>query len=342
MKQPTQLLAMSSLIGSFALITGVATVMQTDLGANGATPIGGLYQRSVEARFSDNIPFRDLSIHSWNAVKLGLFGQPSEGAFIADSGRMFTTEELVEPQSQFDLHTELLAAKSTLDAHGVTLIPVIVPDKARIYANDLGFERTENLVARYTQIQRTVDASGLKAVDLRDSLFMGQFDHDVFMWTDTHWSPYGARLAAQEVARHIDSFELDRTEFRTSADPAIAFEGDLVSFAETGPFREWVGPVAETIVPYQTDATELSSDLFADIEVPIALIGTSFSARTEFNFEGFLKQATGLDLINYAQSGHGPFKPMRDFLSSDALMVSPPQIVVWEIPERYIPVKDPS
>ncbi|MCY1242397.1 putative alginate O-acetylase AlgJ [compost metagenome] len=80
--------------------------------------------------------------------------------------------------------------------------------------------------------------------------------------------------------------------------------------------------------------------LFANTEVPVALIGTSYSANPNWNFVGALKQALNSDVVNYAEDGHGPILPMLSYLKSDAFKNSPPQVLIWEFPERYLPVNN--
>ena len=78
--------------------------------------------------------------------------------------------------------------------------------------------------------------------------------------------------------------------------------------------------------------------LFANTEVPVALIGTSYSANPNWNFVGALKQALRSDVINDSKDGHGPILPMLAYLKSDAFKNTPPQVLIWEFPERYLPV----
>ncbi|HJR32803.1 MAG TPA: alginate O-acetyltransferase, partial [Pseudomonas sp.] len=44
--------------------------------------------------------------------------------------------------------------------------------------------------------------------------------------------------------------------------------------------------------------------------------------------------------VNYAEDGHGPILPMLSYLKSDAFKNSPPQVLIWEFPERYLPVNN--
>ena len=41
--------------------------------------------------------------------------------------------------------------------------------------------------------------------------------------------------------------------------------------------------------------------------------------------------------MNYAEDGHGPILPMLKYLQTDAFKSSPPQVLIWEFPERYLP-----
>lgn len=77
--------------------------------------------------------------------------------------------------------------------------------------------------------------------------------------------------------------------------------------------------------------------LFADSDIPVGLVGTSYSANPNWNFVGALKEALRSDVVNYAEDGHGPILPMLKYLQTDAFKNTPPQVVIWEFPERYLP-----
>ena len=70
----------------------------------------------------------------------------------------------------------------------------------------------------------------------------------------------------------------------------------------------------------------------------MALVGTSYSADERWNFAGALRQALGSDLVNFAEDGRGPLLPMLKFLQSDDFKNAPPRLVIWEFPERYLPI----
>lgn len=79
--------------------------------------------------------------------------------------------------------------------------------------------------------------------------------------------------------------------------------------------------------------------LLSRTSIPVTLVGTSYSARTEnnvWNFDGQLEQVLGSEVMNAAQEGKGPVVPMAAYLQTRAWKTAPPQVVVWEIPERYL------
>lgn len=324
-------------IAALTIGVGAVGLARTDLRLYDRTPWAGQYQRAVEDKFTGNLPLRSRAIHVWNAFGYGILGQTGTQVISGKDGWLFTTEEFVLPEA-FDFEAELLEVSYHLNQYDIRLIPVIVPDKSRIYSDKLDHDRMIGLETRYAALQALLRRHGLTAIDLRAVLIAGREDGETFMITDTHWSPHGARLTAQEIARKLEMTGRDAFETTTSA--SEPFEGDLLTFIDTGPFRSITGPPIERIRPSVTANIADASAMFGNVEVPVALVGTSFSARQEFNFPGFLRQELGLDLISYAEEGSGPFSPMRRFLDTLATTKTLPEVVIWEIPERYINMED--
>ncbi|WP_168770504.1 alginate O-acetyltransferase AlgX-related protein [Flavimaricola marinus] len=294
----------------------------------------------VESEFEANAPFRDVSVHFWTAARLALFNQADTDVIIGEEDWLFTAEEFRRASSEVDLETELSRTIEQLSALGITLIPVIVPDKARIYEDMLPHARLYEIELRYGRLKTLLADYGFPVIDLEVALRDGRTSAETFMRTDTHWSPAGAEVAAKAIAAELSDMHGDTAAFETTTLQAVLFEGDLARFLETGPFATWIGPQPEAIAVPETTSTGGADLLFGDPTIPIALVGTSFSAREDFNFAGFLSQHTGLDVINLATIGEGPFAPMRSYLASETLKSSPPSIVIWELPERYISVRE--
>jgi alginate O-acetyltransferase complex protein AlgJ len=127
------------------------------------------------------------------------------------------------------------------------------------------------------------------------------------------------------------------------------YKGDLTTFLPLDPLFSNLLPKpddlqqrATTVVNSSADSSSDAGDaaLFANNDIPVALVGTSYSANPHWNFLGALQQSLKSDVVNYAEDGHGPILPMLKYLQTDAFKNSPPQVLIWEFPERYLPMKN--
>ena len=200
MQNTFQSFLLTGSLGLAILGAGTTAMIQTDFAAAERSLVGGSYQREIEGRFEQSLPLRQLSVHAWNALKFGLLGQPNTGAYLGQSGYLFTTEELKAPAPGYAFEAEVAAAKLHLDGLGIRLVPVIVPDKARIYSSDLPFNRSAALNQRYPGSLERLVQMDLPAIDLASGLTRLNSRVQTFMKTDTHWSPAGARFAASRKA----------------------------------------------------------------------------------------------------------------------------------------------
>jgi alginate O-acetyltransferase complex protein AlgJ len=298
--------------------------------------LAGSYQRAYEDGFAANMPFTDLAQAAYTSLTIAVFQEAGPEVVIAQGDWLFTAEEFRNPDASVDFPAELARYRALLAAQGMTLVPILVPDKARVYADLLPRPRSPEIEARYGRALSVISDLGLPAANLWDALVLGRAQGPTFMRTDTHWSPRGADLAAQAVAQAAGIVLSGDGQFDTASDAPTPFEGDLRAFVETGPFRPWVGPADELIQRSVTVAVDTGLGLFGAADIDAVLIGTSFSARHDFNFAGWLQEATGLSVVNLAVEGRGPFAPMEEALSNGAIADINPTIVFWEIPERYI------
>lgn len=324
-----------ALISAFALSVpplGALAVGQTQIAALGTTLLDGSYQRVYEDRFKAELAGQQPLVDAWSAWRLGLLGELAEGAVLGRDGWLFTAEEFRDPARAVDLSDALVRTRAALEAHAITLVPVLVPDKARMAADRLPRARSDRFRARYDARLDDVAAANLPVLDLRPALA----PTDSFLRTDTHWAPAGAARVARLVADHLAAIDLVRPGFTTAAQGSVALDGDLMGFARTGPWHVPGAPAPETITPHVTTGGAFGL-LDAAPAIQIALVGTSFSARSDIHFDGFLKSAIGADLVNFAQEGQGPFAPMARFLAAlDEGQAPDLRVVIWEIPERYL------
>lgn len=321
---------------ALTLVPGVWTVATTSVSGIGFQISAGETQRLYEERFEDSFPLAKEFRTGWAAFKFATLGETAEGAIAGPAGTLFTAEEFQAPTDTRDFVETLAIVQKQIEASGAALIPVIVPDKVRMMGGAQFIERSVAFDSRYDTLLGHIKVAGLRTVDLRPSLSSA----GSYMTTDTHWSPQGAQAVAMELA-NLFANEIETTsEFTTQNSGSRNFDGDLLAFVDTGRWRKMVGPQQERIDTFKTRSVASGSDdgmgLFGDPVVPVTLVGTSFSAREDFHFTGFLKSSLKADVVSYAMEGRGPFVPMDRFLESGDLQAATPQFVIWEIPERYL------
>ncbi len=337
-------LACAVILAGLTAVPGSWTLSQTPMNGLGFNFGDGMTQRLYQDRFEDTFPLTQTLATTWAALRLGVFGEPAEGAVLGRDGVLFTAEEFTAPKDAQDLFAALHTARQRIEAAGAELVPVIVPDKARMRADALPRDRSAHFETRYDTLLDGLSAAGYRAIDLRPALA----PMDSFLVTDTHWSPEGADRVARTLADRLADIALEATAFETTRTGERAFDGDLLAFADTGSWRDIAGPRRETIATFETLATDetdllgqssdqsLGLSLFDAPTIPVTLVGTSYSARSAFHFDGFLKTHFQADVLTLAREGKGPFVPMTEFLAGPALEESQPRLVLWEIPERYI------
>ncbi|EJL08954.1 MULTISPECIES: alginate O-acetyltransferase [Pseudomonas] len=321
--------------------------------SNDATVLNGRWAKAVETHYDDEFPIKRLGTNLWAALDFKLFNEGRPGVVLGRDQWLYSDEEfhpIVNEELNLQGNYALVeGVRQALKEKGVKLVMAIVPAKVRLYPEHLGDVQPASIHANlYQDFHARVAADKILAPDLLGPLQQAkQNGQQVFLRTDTHWTPAGAEIAANQLAKAIaDKAPLmgQPQRFVTEAEQTVVHKGDLRLFLPLDPLFENLMPAKE---PLQKRVTRAADDqpaaddaLFADNEVPVALVGTSYSANPNWNFVGALKQALHSDVVSYAEDGHGPVLPMLSYLKSDAFKNSPPQVLIWEFPERYLPVNN--
>lgn len=71
---------------------------------------------------------------------------------------------------------------------------------------------------------------------------------------------------------------------------------------------------------------------YEDGNLPIAIVGTSFSDLEIVNYPGFVAQHSSLETVNYAITGGGKYSAITSYLTSEDFQSAPPAFLVWESP----------
>jgi alginate O-acetyltransferase complex protein AlgJ len=321
------------------------------------TLLNGKWAKAVETHYDDEFPIKRLGTNLWAALDFKVFNEGRPGVILGKDQWLYTDEEFDPVANSDQIEAENFAlirgVRDQLKQHGVQLVMAIVPAKARLYPEHIGAQTPTSLHADlYQQFHAQAQQAGIFAPDLLAPLQQAKQQGQVFLRTDTHWTPMGAEVVAQNLSKAIAAqMPLSGTpqQYQTEAVKTEPYKGDLTTFLPLDPLFSNLLPKpddlqqrATTVVNSAADSSSDAGDaaLFANNDIPVALVGTSYSANPHWNFLGALQQSLKSDVVNYAEDGHGPILPMLKYLQTDAFKNSPPQVLIWEFPERYLPMKN--
>lgn len=314
------------------------------------SPVNGELARNLESHYDERFPAKDLGTNLWAAIDYTLFDEGRQGVVVGKDDWLFTDEEIYLVTGEQKLvNRNLLRVQRISDylyAQGIPLVVLVVPAKARIYSEKLGSTRPEPVMGSlYDRFLQALAASEIPAPDLQPAMEQAQRNGEsVFLRTDTHWSPAGANLFAEQAARFIrkrfNGLAWGEKTFVTSVGESVAHRGDLLNYIPVDPAFTEYGPAPDQLEPRTTRADNAdqadTGALFGDDSTSTVLVGTSYSANELWDFPGALRKHLGRDLINVAEEGDGPLVPMVSYLNSSDFENHPPQLVIWEFPERYL------
>lgn len=310
----------------------------------------GKLAHAFESHYDDVFPVRTLGVSLWAALDYTLFGEGRPGVVLGKQDWLYTDEEFkLDNDAEADVERNLALvdwAHGELARRGIALVVAVVPAKARVYPEYLDGRRPPPLHRDlYARVQARLREDGIASADLLGPLQAGKQREPTYLRTDTHWTPYGASLAAAAVAEAARGFDLGAgRDFRTTVAGKETHRGDLFNFLPLDPYFAFLLPPPDEVNRFTTQpVSDGGGDgLLGDAPAArVALVGTSYSAETLWNFAGALEEALHEDVMNYAKDGKGPIEPMLAYLQSSDLAASPPRLVVWEMPERYLVARQP-
>lgn len=351
MNRTSNLLYAGTFTGTLLALSLWSLKGASDFSAAADTPVlNGKLALAFEKHYDEEFPIKRLGTNLWAALDFSLFGEGRPGVVVGANDWLYSDEEFKPVAGALhntqDNQALIQGVRETLARHNVQLVMAILPAKARLYPENFGEHRPAPLHEQlYQNFRRAVADAGIQAPDLLGPLSQAKAEGQVFLRTDTHWTPYGAQVVAGQLATAIKPSGLvpeSGSRYVTETAPGEPHKGDLTNFLPLDPLFEELLPPPDQLTRHSTRAQEENAagadDLFAETQVPVALVGTSYSADERWNFAGALRQALGSDLVNFAEDGRGPLLPMLKFLQSDDFKNAPPRLVIWEFPERYLPM----
>ena len=307
---------------------------------------GGL-TRDFDGLYRKDLWHRSWSVGLVGAARYVFLGEGRDGVIVGSDGWLFTAEEArTMPEGTGDLNGSVAgvtAIRDRLKAAGTELVIVPLPAKIDIAAVHAPDALLGPLMAmRHAAFMAGLAKAGITTVDARTPLIAAGDDAPTFFATDTHWTPEGATAVAQAVAAS-GMVTHGSQAFTVMADAEKPLIGDLVGFVTTAALAPQLGLRPETVTPYTVvpaTGADTLSDLLGDTAAEAVLVGTSYSANSDWGFNAALMLALGRDVVSMAAPGQGPVAPMLRYLDSPAFRDAPPQVVIWEFPVRAL--SDPA
>ena len=255
-------------------------------------------------------------------------------------------------RSDFLLDEEAQTLMATLtrtlhDRYGTQLLAVLPPPRG-LFAPHAGGTRT--LAENYGRFLDEIRAAGIIAPDLLAAATSSPEARDGFYFKrDTHWTPLGARIAAQAVAKALQDAGLhdpatDLPRFQLSGDDSFKMTGTLAKRVQEicgydVPAESVTFP---SVVPVEVPADQLADALFgaatAQDEKRIVVVGTSFGMKNRrdlFHWGDWLRLALQNDVTNRSVTGGG-FVTAFESYALTALPEERPDFLIWEFLLHYL------
>ncbi|MBB5275284.1 alginate O-acetyltransferase complex protein AlgJ [Rhizobium rosettiformans] len=309
--------------------------------------IDGEATRDLDSLYKNELPHRAASVGLFGNARYALLGAGRKGVIVGQDGWFFTAEEFktVSTKDIDDAADRVASIKRDLETRGIGLVLAPLPAKSDLYAEEVpSFVRSSAMADAYSAFSAALEQRGIAVADTRAAMLTAKPFGEVFLKSDTHWSPAGAKAAAEAIQSSLqkNGVTLPSQELTAQWQTPVSLWGDLTKFVTSPDYAPTVGLSEESVPIYRTAVNTDASggDIFGDdASVPVMLVGTSYSANENWSFADFLRQSLRADVVNVAKEGLGPGVPMMDLLAGSALDETAPTVVVWEFPVRYLGTK---
>jgi alginate biosynthesis protein AlgX len=225
-----------------------------------------------------------------------------------------------------------------LEGQGVRLAILPIPTRPSLYPEMLerktGPASTydlEKVRGAYRDSIERLRTDGISAMNLLDAAleYRKTNSPSLFFRRDHHWTPGGAKLFAQTIAKSLEGIDLgSTTTFTTRNASNVPYAGALPYFLEK---------VCKTKIPpenlsrFETKGT--------DDEQPVVLAGSDFSAQNDqdFHFAEFLSEALKTGVQNVSLADAGFIGSLESYVLGGAFAAGKPRLLIWEFPVSSAP-----
>lgn len=311
------------------------------------------YLRAYEHRLENENAMVVTLRPRYQALLWNVFRDPGEKGVRGDSDWLFYREDvnyLVRP-SPFDRRsdsldnpvTAILDFKRQLDARGIRLLVVLMPGKPSVYPEKLNEDAAPHTGRDFSHSMTVLDslsAHGVDYVNLFETFTQAKRQDSrgnyLYLDKDTHWTPRGAELAAQVIAKRVSEYDFAKVlPVKEYADSAVKVErtGDIATMSGLDVFKTQIVTAHKV---RETSGAPFKDDFRAS---QILILGDSYSRIYETD--------SPMDagwIAHFAKDMHTPVASIvsdggastlvREKLARKSRVLRNKKLVIWEFVER--------
>lgn len=291
----------------------------------------------------DKVEFDCPDLHNERKRTIEPLNQGYDGWFFRDNDLRMDFSASPETIGYFKRLDEALKKKGISLVMLPLLSRAMMADKM-INADDPWQENYDLAIAQssYQDFVKTLQDAGIDTISLAP-LFKTYQSSDPYTYNfkhDIHWKPEGAELVSKEVALYLEKYPgydgLAKAKTVTHKGIEAGRSGTMMEEIQ----RLCNGNInAEPYNIYSGERVNEKTEnaLFGDGggKVPVAMVGTSFSAVEEFNFANFLEENSSISVANFSIAGGEIFTALLSYLSSPFFHQNKPPILLWETQAVY-------
>ncbi len=242
-------------------------------------------------------------------------------------------------------HAVIVDFDRHLRARGIHLVFAIAPSKIEIYPEKLTEAAPSGFSVALNSKRLIWDLlnSGVDAIDLYDPIYKGKSasEDDLYIPTDTHWSPEAIPIAASLLADHLRRTALPPDSLLgrqhcTLGERSWTHIGDLVGKGGISDSRKSEYPPIELML---RPVLESEGRVYrADPRSPILIVGDSFVAKYAAAGAGIgahLARELGFALTQLTSAGGGPSVPCQ-LTRQGPENLRGRRVVIWMMVSRYL------
>jgi len=311
---------------------------------NGNLNVYGL-KSGFENWLSDNIGFRE------NLVKLSadinfylLHRSPSSKVEIGEGGWYFYTldNNLDIAKGKYPLTDEVLLKiknkqemiHKKLKNKGIQYVLVLAPSKVSIYPEYIrsGYykvgETPIDILTEY--LEKNTD---IKVINLKEALLEGKKNEQVYFKTDTHWNEAGAYYGYQSLINQLKSFKLTNTEPVEVKKIASTYKGEFSAMMGDINLLDEEACINTEIISPKSEGMD---------KISIGHVNPNYAYINNFVEENKVlmygdSMFGSWNLANLLSENFSDFTYIWSYeMQQETIDVYKPNIVIYEITERYI------